>query len=48
MIRRKLGRGIADSRQPTPLRSLALSLGERARAALAEPFMLTIERREIS
>jgi predicted MPP superfamily phosphohydrolase len=46
-MRRKLRRGIADARQPTPLRALALSLSEAARSALAEPFMLTIERREI-
>lgn len=47
-IRRKLRRrGFADSRQQTPLRQLAISLGEAARSALAEPFMLTIERREI-
>lgn len=46
-IRRKLRRGFADSRQQTPLRQLALSLSEAARSALAEPFMLTIERREV-
>lgn len=46
-IRRKLRRNAHPSQQPRPLRTLALSLGEVARAALAEPFMLTIERREI-
>ena len=46
-IRRKLRRGFRESRQQTPLRQLALSLSEAARSALAEPFMLTIERREV-
>lgn len=46
-IRRRLRRSIAASRQQTPLRALALSLSEAARSALAEPFMLTIERREV-
>jgi len=46
-IRRRLRRGFADSPQQTPLRQLALSLGAAARSALAEPFMLTIERREV-
>ena len=46
-IRRRLRRGFSDSRQQTPLRQLALSLGQAARSALAEPFMLTIERREV-
>jgi predicted MPP superfamily phosphohydrolase len=46
-IRRRLRRGFGDSRQQTPLRQLALSLSEAARSALAEPFMLTIERREV-
>jgi predicted MPP superfamily phosphohydrolase len=45
--RRKLRRGIAHSRQETPLRAFALSLSEAARSALAEPFMLSIERREV-
>lgn len=42
-IRRKLRRNALPS-QPRPLKTLALNLGEVARAALAEPFMLTIER----
>src|ERR1700682_3683988 len=46
-IRRKLRRSFAYPRQQTPLRQLALSLSEAARSALAEPFMLTIERREV-
>ena len=46
-IRRKLRRDFPDSRQQRPLRQLAFSLGEAARSALAEPFMLTIERREV-
>jgi len=46
-IRRKLRRGVASNRQQTPLRAFALSLGEAARSALAEPYMLTIERREV-
>src|SRR6266853_2612079 len=45
-IRRKLRRSFPDPRQQRPLRQLAFSLGEAARSALAEPFMLTIERRE--
>lgn len=46
-IRRKLRRNAPPSQPQRPLRTLALSLGEVARAALAEPFMLTIERRSI-
>ncbi len=46
-IRRKLRRGAPPSHPQRPLRTLALSLGEVARSALAEPFMLTIERRSI-
>jgi predicted MPP superfamily phosphohydrolase len=46
-IRRKLRRSFPDSRQQRPLRQLAFSLGEAARSALAEPFMLTIERHEV-
>src|ERR1700730_2723370 len=46
-IRRRLRRGFADSPQPTPLRQLAWNVGAAARSALAEPFMLTIERREV-
>src|ERR1043165_1205381 len=34
-------------RPPTPLRSLALSLSHVARAALSEPYMLTIEHKRI-
>jgi uncharacterized protein len=34
-------------RPETPLRTLALSLAEAARSALAEPFMLTVEHRPI-
>jgi predicted MPP superfamily phosphohydrolase len=46
-IRRKLRRNAPRSQSQRPLRTLALNLGEVARAALAEPFMLTIERRPI-
>src|SRR6267378_113131 len=46
-IRRKLRRNASHSQPQRPLRTLALNLGEVARAALAEPFMLTIERRTI-
>lgn len=46
-IRRKLRRNAHPSQPPRPLRTLALSLSEVARAAFAEPFMLTIERRPI-
>src|SRR5205807_2447205 len=45
-IRRKLRRGVRNNPE-RPLRTLALSLSEAARAALAEPFMLTIERQPI-
>jgi uncharacterized protein len=40
-------RGVAHNRPQTPLRTLALALTETARSALAEPFMLTIERQPI-
>ncbi len=40
--------GRADERAETPLRTLALNLGKAARSALAEPFRLTIEHRQIS
>ena len=43
----KQRRGVARNHPPTPLRTLALSLTEAARSALAEPFMLTIERQPI-
>lgn len=43
-IRRKLRRNALPSQPPRPLKTLALNLGEVARAALAEPFTLTIER----
>src|SRR6266850_5154582 len=46
-IRRKLRRRAPHSQPERPLRTLALSLSEVARSALAEPFMLTIERRTI-
>ncbi len=46
-MRRKLRRNAPHSQPPRPLRTLALSLGEVARAALAEPFTLSIERRSI-
>lgn len=46
-IRRKLRRNAHPAQPPRPLRTLALSLSEVARAAFAEPFMLTIERRPI-
>jgi uncharacterized protein len=36
-----------SNRPETPLRALALNLAEAARAALAEPYMLTIEHRPI-
>jgi hypothetical protein len=38
---------VAQNRPPTPLRTLALSLGGVARSALAEPFMLTVEHHPI-
>jgi predicted MPP superfamily phosphohydrolase len=38
---------VARNQPPTPLRTLALSLTGAARSALAEPFMLTIERQPI-
>ncbi|MBV9957684.1 MAG: hypothetical protein JO360_04650, partial [Acidobacteria bacterium] len=34
--------------QTTPLRTLAANLAQAARAALAEPFMLTVERHAIA
>lgn len=43
----KSRRGVAAERQTTPLRSLAATLLQTARHAFAEPFMLTVERREI-
>ncbi len=46
-IRRKLRGRVARNEPQTPLRTLALTLSEAARAALAEPFMLTIERQAI-
>ena len=36
-----------SKRTDTPLRSLALSLTHVARAALSEPYMLTIEHKQI-
>lgn len=36
-----------DSRPETPLRTLALNLGEAARSALTEPYRLTIEHQQI-
>src|SRR5262245_58266064 len=36
-----------SSRPDTPLRSLALSLTQAARAALTEPYMLTVEHQRI-
>src|SRR5262245_981377 len=44
--RRRVAPRAIDSQ--TPLRSLALNLTQAARAALTEPYMLSIERREIS
>jgi len=46
-VRRKLRRGVGRNQPQTPLRALALTLSGAARAALAEPFMLTIERQPI-
>jgi len=46
-IRRKMRTNARLSQPPSPLRTLALNLGEAARAAFAEPFTLTIERRRI-
>lgn len=48
-IRWKRGRvrRFAGVRGDTPLRALALSLTEAARSALAEPYMLTIERHAV-
>jgi uncharacterized protein len=46
-MQRKQRRRVMRQRPQTPLRTLALTLGEAARTALAEPFMLTIERRQI-
>jgi uncharacterized protein len=37
----------ASGRRPTPLRALAFNLGEAARAALTEPFRLTVEHHQI-
>lgn len=36
-----------DDRQQTPLRTLALNLGQAARLALSEPFRLTVEHHKI-
>lgn len=36
-----------DGRPPTPLRTLALNLGQAARLALSEPFRLTVEHHKI-
>jgi uncharacterized protein len=47
-IRRKMRTNARHSQPPSPLRTLALSLGEVARTAFAEPFTLTIERRKIN
>ena len=38
---------VARKRPQTPLRTLALNLTEAARSALAEPYMLTVERRPV-
>jgi predicted MPP superfamily phosphohydrolase len=38
---------VGDGRPETPLRALALNLGEAARSALSEPFRLTIEHHQI-
>lgn len=38
---------IVGSRARTPLRALALNLGQAARSALSEPFMLTVEHHPI-
>lgn len=46
-IRRKIRRSVGRGQPQTPLRALALSLSEAARSALAEPFMLTIERQPV-
>ena len=49
-IRWKRGRvaSLSNSGQPqTPLRALALNLTQAARAALTEPYLLTIERRQV-
>ena len=46
-MRRKLRRNAPRPQSQRPLRTLALSLGQVARSAFAEPFMLTIERRAI-
>lgn len=49
-IRWKERRRVASSvsqRPQTPLRAFALNLGEAARAALTEPFRLTVEHRQI-
>ena len=37
----------ADGRPQTPLRTLALNLGQAARSALSEPFRLTVEHHKI-
>jgi predicted MPP superfamily phosphohydrolase len=46
-IRWKQRGRVARNRPQTPLRALALSLSGAARAALAEPYMLTIERQPV-
>jgi predicted MPP superfamily phosphohydrolase len=46
-IRWKQRGRVARNRPQTPLRALALSLSGAARSALAEPFMLTVEHRQI-
>lgn len=39
--------GRADERTQTPFRTLAINLGQAARAALSEPFRLTVEHHKI-
>ena len=46
-IRWKQRARVTRNHSQRPLRALALSLSEAARSALAEPYMLTIERRSI-
>lgn len=41
------GASLIGKRSETPLRTLALTLGQAARAALSEPFLLTIEHHPI-